>query len=355
MVAAQLVMVGVMTMTPLHMRAHGHGLSVIGLVISVHIAGMYAQLPGGGLGRRPARPGPDDLPGRGPAARVRRGGRGGAPHDSVRLGVGLLSCSDSAGPAGWSPAPRCSPSRSRRPPGRRCRARPTWPCTRPARRVGQLAGVVVAPASYGRLTVGAAGPVGPLVTGAARPGVPAGFEHSFDLGFPRVASSTASVSAVAGRRWRVVASLHGVDIRTEGRSARPRLRPHDYRRGISMAAADREKALDAALAQIEKQFGKGSVMRLGDEGRAADRGHPDRVDRARRRARHRRAAARPGRRDLRPGVLGQDHRRAARGGQRAGGRRHRGVHRRRARARPRVRQEARRRHRRAAGLPARHR
>ena len=35
-----------------------------------------------------------------------------------------------------------------------------------------------------------------------------------------------------------------------------------------MAAADREKALDAALAQVEKQFGKGSVMRLGDETRA---------------------------------------------------------------------------------------
>ncbi len=32
--------------------------------------------------------------------------------------------------------------------------------------------------------------------------------------------------------------------------------------------ADRETALDTALGQIERQFGKGSVMRLGDEGRA---------------------------------------------------------------------------------------
>ena len=32
-----------------------------------------------------------------------------------------------------------------------------------------------------------------------------------------------------------------------------------------MAVADRDKALDAALAQIDKQYGKGSVMRLGDE------------------------------------------------------------------------------------------
>ena len=35
-----------------------------------------------------------------------------------------------------------------------------------------------------------------------------------------------------------------------------------------MAVQDREKALDIALANIDKQFGKGSVMRLGDEGRA---------------------------------------------------------------------------------------
>lgn len=35
-----------------------------------------------------------------------------------------------------------------------------------------------------------------------------------------------------------------------------------------MAAQDREKALDTALVQIERQFGKGAVMRLGQEGRA---------------------------------------------------------------------------------------
>ena len=31
---------------------------------------------------------------------------------------------------------------------------------------------------------------------------------------------------------------------------------------------DRDKALELALAQIDKQFGKGSIMRLGDDGRA---------------------------------------------------------------------------------------
>ncbi|MBX9815590.1 MAG: DNA recombination/repair protein RecA, partial [Sphingomonas sp.] len=31
------------------------------------------------------------------------------------------------------------------------------------------------------------------------------------------------------------------------------------------AAADRQKALEAALAQIDRAFGKGSAMRLGDK------------------------------------------------------------------------------------------
>lgn len=38
--------------------------------------------------------------------------------------------------------------------------------------------------------------------------------------------------------------------------------------GKPTVSDDREKALDSALEQIERQFGKGSVMRLGDEGRA---------------------------------------------------------------------------------------
>ncbi|MFJ3958712.1 recombinase RecA [Arthrobacter sp. NPDC090010] len=37
---------------------------------------------------------------------------------------------------------------------------------------------------------------------------------------------------------------------------------------MAAAAPDRAKALEAALAQIDKQFGKGSIMRLGDDTRA---------------------------------------------------------------------------------------
>lgn len=45
MVVAQLVMVAIMTMTPIHMEHHGHGLSATGVVIAAHIAGMYLPSP----------------------------------------------------------------------------------------------------------------------------------------------------------------------------------------------------------------------------------------------------------------------------------------------------------------------
>ncbi|MEP5953606.1 MAG: DNA recombination/repair protein RecA, partial [Lentilitoribacter sp.] len=35
-------------------------------------------------------------------------------------------------------------------------------------------------------------------------------------------------------------------------------------------SADKQKALDSALAQIERQFGKGSIMKLGAEGAVQD-------------------------------------------------------------------------------------
>lgn len=41
MVLTQIVMVAIMTMTPVHMRHHGHGLGEIGLVIGFHVGAMY--------------------------------------------------------------------------------------------------------------------------------------------------------------------------------------------------------------------------------------------------------------------------------------------------------------------------
>jgi MFS family permease len=58
MVLTQLVMVAVMTMTPVHMRDHGHSVGQAGFVISIHVAAMYLPSPLTGqlvdrLGRRP--------------------------------------------------------------------------------------------------------------------------------------------------------------------------------------------------------------------------------------------------------------------------------------------------------------
>ncbi|KIH98485.1 MFS transporter [Streptomonospora alba] len=58
MVLTQIVMLAIMTMTPIHMQAHGHGLGATGLVIAVHIAFMYLPSPLTGvlvdrIGRKP--------------------------------------------------------------------------------------------------------------------------------------------------------------------------------------------------------------------------------------------------------------------------------------------------------------
>ncbi len=41
MILTQIVMTAIMTMTPIHMRHHGHGLGAVGLVIGFHIGAMY--------------------------------------------------------------------------------------------------------------------------------------------------------------------------------------------------------------------------------------------------------------------------------------------------------------------------
>lgn len=58
MVLTQVAMVSVMTMTPIHLISHGHGLDAVGAVIAVHIASMYLPSPLTGwladaYGRRP--------------------------------------------------------------------------------------------------------------------------------------------------------------------------------------------------------------------------------------------------------------------------------------------------------------
>ena len=64
---------------------------------------------------------------------------------------------------------------------------------------------------------------------------------------------------------------------------------------VEGSSMDKTKALSAALSQIERQFGKGSVMKLGKNDRSMDiETISVRLARARHRARRRRPAARPG-------------------------------------------------------------
>lgn len=59
LLTAQVVMVAIMTMTPVHIAHHGGSITVVGLTISLHVAGMYALAPVvgmlcDGVGHRPA-------------------------------------------------------------------------------------------------------------------------------------------------------------------------------------------------------------------------------------------------------------------------------------------------------------
>ncbi|MEU7484295.1 MFS transporter [Streptomyces sp. NPDC042319] len=49
MVLGQLAMIAIMTMTPVHMRAHGHGTGDAGLVIALHVGAMFLPSPLTGL------------------------------------------------------------------------------------------------------------------------------------------------------------------------------------------------------------------------------------------------------------------------------------------------------------------
>ena len=84
MVVAQLVMVAVMTMTPVHMRDHGHGLGATGLVIGLHIAAMFGPSPV--TGRLADRYGPRPIAAGGGVALLGAGLLAAtAPEDSVAL------------------------------------------------------------------------------------------------------------------------------------------------------------------------------------------------------------------------------------------------------------------------------
>jgi MFS family permease len=45
MIITQVIMVAIMTMTPIHIEHHGHGLAITGVVIGAHVAGMFLPSP----------------------------------------------------------------------------------------------------------------------------------------------------------------------------------------------------------------------------------------------------------------------------------------------------------------------
>ena len=150
-----------------------------------------------------------------------------------------------------------------------------------------------------------------------------------------MATTTTEKSETSRRRWSQGGQGGHVNPTRDPRS---RAREGDRRRRLD----DRE-----AVRQ-----GEHHAARRGD-GPARGEGHPDRVARPRHRARRRRAAARPRRRDLRAGVVGQDDAGAARRGRGPEAGRHLRVRRRGARAGRRLRAQAGRAHRRPAGVAAR--
>ena len=138
--------------------------------------------------------------------------------------------------------------------------------------------------------------------------------------------SSSGRQRVAGQL--LVARAFGVRHRRSGKTQRSSRRRRALQREVKgrgmatmaseanrdrAATSNRDRAIDLAVSQIEKQFGKGAIMKLGEDALIRDvADHLDRLARPRHRARRRRLAARPRRRDLRSGVVGQDDARAAR-------------------------------------------
>ena len=90
-VVANFVMVAVMAMAPVQMHDHGHGLQFVGLVVSVHVAGMFAPSPL--TGWLTDRLGPLAVAGGGATLLVLAGvlsAASGAQAPTFALGLGLL-------------------------------------------------------------------------------------------------------------------------------------------------------------------------------------------------------------------------------------------------------------------------
>ncbi len=115
MVLTQLVMVAIMTMTPIHMQHHGHSVGAAGFVIAIHVAGMYLPSLLSECWSTDSEPVVSRWPRHSPwwpPASPQPWPR----HHLWPLWRSRSGCSVWAGTWAWSPAPPCSPTPSPSPP-----------------------------------------------------------------------------------------------------------------------------------------------------------------------------------------------------------------------------------------------
>jgi MFS family permease len=173
-VVSNFVMVAVMVMAPVHMHSHGHHLEFVGIVISLHLAGMFAPAPL--TGRLTDRAGPLPVAGAGAmlltVAGVLAGAAGGGAL-ALAVGLALLGVGWNAGLVAGSTL-----LASAVPPRQRPRVEGAGELSMgvAAATATAIAGPVVGTAGYATLAVAgavAAAALGPLLVAVARRGAPA--------------------------------------------------------------------------------------------------------------------------------------------------------------------------------------
>jgi MFS family permease len=173
-VVANFVMVAVMAMAPVHMEAEGHGLELVGLVVSLHIAGMFAPAPL--TGRLTDRLGPLPVATTGAAVLVLAGALTAVGQHGALVfaaGLALLGIGWNAGLVAGSALLAGAVAVRERP---RVEAAGELGMGVAATTATATAGSVVALAGYATLAIGgaaAAAALAPLLLAAARRGVAA--------------------------------------------------------------------------------------------------------------------------------------------------------------------------------------
>jgi MFS family permease len=167
-VVANLVMVAVMAMAPVHMAMEGHGLRFVGLVISLHVAGMFAPAPL--TGWLTDRIGPLPVAGAGAVLLVLAGAL--AATSGLVLGLALLGVGWNAGLVAGSTLLASAVPAEQRP---RAEGAGELGMGIAAASATAVAGPVMGVAGYAALAIAgavAAAALGPLLLAAARRGTP---------------------------------------------------------------------------------------------------------------------------------------------------------------------------------------